>query len=151
MIIPPDDETTRARTRLRASIMVAIGLVAAIGVAVIMFFGGASTPVLLPGLLAVGIVIAGGAILINMVAKQTAPEKDKRGLGDLDMYSLINRLVADLDDTELAYLDRKLDERRQRLDDGLTEDIGMLLEQRQEARQTGKRSQEAGCHRVGIR
>ncbi len=138
MNVPPP---TDPRTRLRASLLITIGLVAAVYVAFIMLFGGTSTPLLLPGLLAIGIVIAGGAMLINMVARQqTAPAKDKRGLADLDMYSLINRLVADLDEDELAYLERKLDERRRYSDNRLTEDIGLLLEHRDEERQAGKRA-----------
>ncbi|MCC6616681.1 MAG: hypothetical protein IT320_24620 [Anaerolineae bacterium] len=128
-----------ARARLRASLLIAIAMVALVGTTVIAFFG-TNTAVLL-GLFTIGIVIIGGALLIHRVAQQqTAPEKDKRGLGDLDMYSLINRLVDDLDDDELAYLERKLDERRQRLDGDLPQDIGLLLEQRQEARQARKRS-----------
>jgi len=106
---------------------------------VIVFFG--SNSLMLPGLLAIALTIVGGAMLINMVARQqSAPEKDKRGLGDLDMYSLINRLVDDLDDEELAYLERKLDQRRQRPDDDLPQNIGLLLEQRHETRQIRKRS-----------
>ena len=106
---------------------------------VIVFFG--SNSLMLPGLLAITLTIVGGAMLINMVARQqSAPEKDKRSLGDLDMYSLINRLVDDLDDEELAYLERKLDQRRQRLDDDLPQDIGLRLEQRHETRQIRKRS-----------
>ncbi|MCL4247776.1 MAG: hypothetical protein KJ065_06485 [Anaerolineae bacterium] len=138
MNVPPP---TDPRTRLRASLLITIGLVAAVYVAFIMLFGGTSTPLLLPGLLAIGIVIAGGAMLINMVARQqTAPAKDKRSFSDLDMYSLINRLVDDLDEDELAYLERKLDERRRYTDNRLTEDIGLLLEHRDEERQAGKRA-----------
>src|SRR5579871_1817663 len=39
-----------------------------------------------------------------------AAEKRKRGLEGLDMYSVIDRLVADLDEDEAVYLQRRLDE-----------------------------------------
>ncbi|MCA9904352.1 MAG: hypothetical protein KC547_10880 [Anaerolineae bacterium] len=136
MNIPPP---ANAQTRLRISLLIAIGMIALVGTTVIGFFGSNSATIL--GLLTIGIVIIGGALLIHRVAQQqAAPEKSKRSLGDLDVYSLINRLVDDLNEDELAYLERKLDERRRYTDDRLTEDIGLLLEQRDEERRAGKRA-----------
>lgn len=79
--------------------------------------------------------------LIPMIALRVTTdqeEKAKRGLEGLDMYTVIDRLVADLDDDEAAYLQRRLDERDAKAKDKLTASLGDLLDQRAESRRSNE-------------
>jgi hypothetical protein len=74
-------------------------------------------------------------ILFNPGAKDSA-EKRKRELDGMDMYSMIDRLVDDLDEDELDYLQRRLEARKQGHDPKLTQSLEALLDERSEARQS---------------
>ena len=69
---------------------------------------------------------------------QTDAEKRKRGLDGLDMYSLIDRLVEDLDDNELSYLRRRIED-RETGPQPLPEAMETLLKQRTDDRDAGRR------------
>lgn len=85
-------------------------------------------------LVAVVIPIIAVVALRNAREEEAAavPVKRKRGLDGEDMYSLIDRLVDDLDDDEAAYLRRRLDnhERGLQREDTQTS-IGDLLDDRE--------------------
>lgn len=79
-----------------------------------------------------------GAERLARSKEWTEADKRKRGLDGLDMYSLIDRLVDDLDDDELTYLRRRIEDR----DSGaqpLPEAMETLLNQRTDDRQAGRR------------
>jgi hypothetical protein len=58
--------------------------------------------------------------------------KVKRGLDGLDMYTLIDRMVDDLDDDEAGYLRRRLDNRENRLQrEDTAGSLADLLDQRE--------------------
>lgn len=68
---------------------------------------------------------------LALITTHSAAEKAKRGAAGLDMYSVIDRLVDDLDDDEAAYLQRQLDERAAKAKNDLMISIDDLLEDRQ--------------------
>ena len=103
-------------------------------------------PTLMTSIFAVPImiitVLLALALFINILSsaetKNTA-EKRKRALDGLDMYSMIDRLVDDLDADELAHLRRRLEERDQARDPQLKQSLEALLDERSEARQSQQR------------
>lgn len=74
-------------------------------------------------------------LLANATRTPDATEKRKRELENVDMYSMIDRLVGDLDDDELAHLRRRLEEREQGRDPKLSQSLEALLDKRSETRQ----------------
>jgi hypothetical protein len=138
---PPDDgQPWDARKRARALTGGVVGLLVALGlVLMIMLTGRSSATMVMPAVVAITIVVIGGALILKMLSTNAAQDKGKRGLEGMDIYSLINRLVDDVDEEELAYLERKIDERKRHPDRTLTEDIGDLLDQRDQDRRTGLR------------
>jgi hypothetical protein len=100
-------------------------------------------PSLLTGLVAVPtlmvIVLVAIALIVSILfgtPAQNAPEKRKRDLEGLDVYSMIDRLVSDLDEDELIYLRRRLGEHEQGTDGELRDSLETLLDARSEERQT---------------
>ena len=69
-----------------------------------------------------------------------ARNKAKRGLDGADMYSLIDRMVDDLDDDEATYLRRRLDDRERGLKRDETKNaLDDLLDERDDASREGWR------------
>ncbi len=66
-------------------------------------------------------------------------EKRKRGLDGEDMYTLIDRMVDELDEDEVDYLYRRLDQREHGSKNDVAESLGELLDQREEYRESGRR------------
>lgn len=83
------------------------------------------------------IIAAISLAILGMTSVQRAPDpvKQKRGLDGQDMYTLIDRMVDDLDDDEKAYLRRRLEQK----DDDLPQRMSNLLDYREEERQAGRR------------
>ena len=115
------------------------------GFLIIVFIGLIQTfvPSLLSGLVAVPtlmvIVLVAIALIVSILfGEQTKnpSEKRKRRLEGLDMYSMIDRLVDELDGDELAYLRRRLEEHQQGKDRELNHSLETLLDERSEERQT---------------
>lgn len=83
----------------------------------------------------VAVVIPIAAVVALRNAREeaaAAPVKRKRGIDGEDMYSLIDRLVDDLDDDEAAYLRRRLDDHERGLQREDTQtSIGDLLNDRE--------------------
>jgi hypothetical protein len=100
-------------------------------------------PSLLSGLVAVPtlmvIILVAVALIVSILfgtPTKDSPEKRKRGLEGLDMYSMIDRLVDELDADELAYLRRRLEEGEQGTDRELSHSLETLLDERSDERQT---------------
>jgi FtsZ-interacting cell division protein ZipA len=66
-------------------------------------------------------------------------EKRKRFAEGQDMYSLIDRMVDELDDDELDYLHRRLEEREQKPKHELAESLDDLLTWREDDRSDRRR------------
>lgn len=124
--------------RQRTSIVVMAGLVVVMFGFVLMFMlrAGIASPtwILLVGLVLVILMVA--AMGIVAVARSG---KRKRSLDGLDMYSLIDRMVDDLDEDEMAYLQRRLDAVNSKKHDQLAGSLDELLDQRAEAKRAGQR------------
>jgi hypothetical protein len=122
--------------RRRFAAVVALGITVAflIGMILFMFGGGASLGFVI--ILIATIVAATLLAPIVVFSQRKAPEKRKR---NLDAYSLIDRLVEELDDDELAYLRRRLEARESALPDDVAASMEELLERRSEDRRAGKR------------
>lgn len=146
MFTPPSSGDDAA-ARQRAKITLAIGLgVLALG-GVMAFFvmeGGMTSPMLF---IIFGIVVL-LAILVPIVAlsrenqrkQNAAAPKAKRGLDGTDMYSLIDRMVGDLDEDEAAYLRRRLDDRERGLKRDATKTaLEDLLNEREDSSREGWR------------
>jgi hypothetical protein len=99
-----------------------------------MFGGGTSVGFVI--VLIATIVAATLLAPIVVLSQRKAPEKRKRSA---DAYSLIDRLVEELDDDELAYLRSRLDAREHRLSDDVATSMEELLESRSENRLAGRR------------
>lgn len=103
---------------------------------VLAFRSGTSLPwimIVVGALVAVVIpIIAVFALRNAREGEAAAPVKRKRGIDGEDMYSLIDRLVDDLDDDEAAYLRRRLDDHERGLQREDTKtSIGDLLDDRE--------------------
>lgn len=114
------------------------------GFMIIIFIGLIQTfvPSLLSGLVAaptlIVIVLVAVALIVSILfSPQTKDysEKRKRRLEGLDMYSMIDRLVDELDGDELAYLRRRLEENEQGKDGELSHSLETLLDERSEEQQ----------------
>jgi hypothetical protein len=115
------------------------------GLMIIVFIGLIQTfvPSLLSGLIAIPtlmvIVLVAIALIVSILfdaQTKDSPEKRKRGLEGLDIYSMIDRLVDELDGDELVYLRRRLEEHEQGKDRALNRSLETLLDERSEERQT---------------
>jgi hypothetical protein len=140
---PPSDSDDDPRTQKRALVGVVLGLVIMmlLGMSLLAIrAGGTAFPIIAVAVgiilvLFVGVMVA--ASVFSQASSQVA--KRKRGLDGLDMYSLIDRLVDDLDEDEMAYLQRRLDERDSGSPDELPEAVEGLLNQRTEDRRARRR------------
>jgi hypothetical protein len=132
----PSDSARTSDIRRRFVAVVALGISAAllIGLILFMFGGGVSLGFVI--ILIATIVAATLLAPIVVLSQRKAPEKRKRSA---DAYSLIDRLVEELDDDELAYLRSRLEAREHRLSDDVTSSMEELLESRSENRLVGRR------------
>ena len=120
-------------------LVVGLGAITAIGLMfmLVMPATGGSTPWLLIMITAILLLIIPLIMLIsrNTPGEKQSKAKGKRGLEGLDMYSVIDRLVDDLDGDEAAYLQRRLDEREAKKKDDLTVSLDEVLNQRAQDKQ----------------
>jgi hypothetical protein len=143
LVRPPSDSDDDPRSQKRALAAAMLGLL-------IMMMLGASLlvvrysrnpfPIIAIGVGAVLVFLMGITVTVSLFS-QPSPQvaKRKRGLNGLDMYSLIDRLVDDLDEEERAYLQRRLEERESSSPEELPGVIDDLLHQRSEDRRAGRR------------
>jgi hypothetical protein len=138
MFPPPPDRDPKSRTLLVVSLGVGFVVAIVLGGLLLLRGGGVNPGLGVPAVVVIIMSIA--AVMIAVVTTQgRSAEKAKRGLEGLDMYSLIDRLVDDLDDDERAYLQRRLDERESGDREDLEVSVKTLLDQRNEDRATGRR------------
>ena len=140
---PPSnsDDDPQAQKRALVATMVGLVIMMLLGMSLLAIkFVGNPFPIIAVGVGAI-LVLLMVVMLTALFFSQGSSQggKRKRGLDGLDMYSLIDRLVDDLDEDEMAYLQRRLDARESSSPDELPEVIDDLLSQRTEDRHAGRR------------
>lgn len=110
-----------------------VGIVAMLGFALFIFNPALMTRTIIPIVFGVLVVV----LPILYVFARGQNEKRKRS--GQDMYSVIDRMVEDLDEDEIAYLRRRLEDRERQRDSALADDVVELLNQRDLDRRAGKR------------
>ncbi len=144
---PSSGDESDARQRLKIVAVIALGVLALAGF-VMMFAvrsGTMTTPILF---IVIGIAVL-FVILVPLIAfsnenqrkrDTAARSKAKRGLDSADMYSLIDRMVDEMDDDEATYLRRCLDDRERGLKRDETKNaLDDLLDERGDASRAGWR------------
>lgn len=141
MKFPSDDSDGQSSGGRRTLKLIAAGLGMLVITGLIPIFA----PALMQGALAIPTVVILIAVTIALVvnivpdppqqAAAAASEKRKREMAGADIYSLIDRLVDDLNDDELAYLRKRLEGREQEHDHELSHSLEALLDERSETRQ----------------
>ncbi len=120
-------------------LVVGLGTLTAIGLMFMLVApaSASSTPWLLITVMVILLLMVPLVLLISRSTRDEAQSKakGKRGLEGLDMYSVIDRMVDDLDSDEAAYLQRRLDEREAKQKDDLTVSLDEVLNQRAQDRQ----------------
>jgi hypothetical protein len=134
-----DDANRQPPMSRRTAKWVAISVILAVLFAMLPSLGLFGGIWAIPGLT---IMITLTVFVIMRIAKSSqqdkALQKRKRGLEGQDMYSLIDRLVDDLDEDELDYLRRRLED-REPVEPGVADSLGELLDQREDARRSDRR------------
>jgi cadmium resistance protein CadD (predicted permease) len=110
-----------------------VGITLMIGFALFTFNPALMTRTIIPIVFGVLVVV----LPILYVFARGQNEKRKRS--GQDMYSVIDRMVEDLDEDEIAYLRRRLEDRERQRDSALADDVVELLNQRDLDRRAGKR------------
>ncbi len=136
---PTDERDTSSRQSMSSALTIALGVTVLAFLLALFMAAGRATSFVLPMLIGFLVAIIGGLVLVRQITARSTPDKGKRYLAETDMYSLINRLVDDLNDDELAYLERRIEARKHALDRDVVEGIDELLDQRDEARRSGQR------------
>lgn len=133
---PPSDEQNGASIAPTVAIFISlmVSIVLAAG-----FFAFARTSAIIIAPIVVIIVLALLFALIGQARRQALTEaalseKRKPFAPGQDMYSLIDRMLVELDEEELAYLRRRLAEMDQAEADDLAQSLGELLDKRAEVR-----------------
>lgn len=143
-MFPSPDNDPSGRQKMLAWITIAIGMVMLVGFGV--FYatvrGGLTAPMVVTMAIALimGITVPLIAMNANKRRQQQAATKAKRGLDGTDMYTLIDRMVDDLDDDEAAYARQRLDDHERGLQRDATKDaLDDLLNERDDASREGWR------------
>ncbi len=144
-MFPSPDNDQSNKQKMLAWVIIAIGLVVlvAFGVFYAIESGGLTAPMVIA--MAIAIIAAITTPLIAMNAnkqkrQQGTTAKAKRGLDGTDMYTLIDRMVDDLDDDEATYLRRRLDDHERGLQRDSTKNaLADLLNERDDASREGWR------------
>ncbi|MEZ4671784.1 MAG: hypothetical protein R3E39_28095 [Anaerolineae bacterium] len=138
-MIPDRESTTESANGRRSTKLTIVGLLGMLALGVILLFAGglaagvAGAAAVIIAVIALAVTLMSG----NVLRPETSAEKRKRGLNGLDMYTLIDRMVDDLDEEELAYLRRRLEQKDNKED--LPHTVADLLDYREEERQAGRR------------
>ena len=133
-----DDDAPSRSPRLRAIKLLVMGVALMFAIGIVMMVNPVAGNVRVIGLIAAVPVLMIAISVVWLVLSRLSPPttaKGKRGLDGLDMYTMIDRMVDDLDDDEAAYLQRRLDQREGKAKHDLTASLEELLDQRAEDRQ----------------
>ncbi|MBI5670737.1 MAG: hypothetical protein HZC41_22315 [Chloroflexi bacterium] len=141
-LLTPRDTDSRPRNRKQVMLVVAAACLALVIGALLVSadavqFQRTVLPILVSGFFMA--LTLGSLIFIAIKQSGGAQEKPKRE--GVDMYTLIDRLVDDLDDDEADYLRRRLDARDRHPKRDLTDDALDLLDRRAEGRRVGRREE----------
>ena len=141
---PPPTDNEPAPPNSRAALVILMGVLIAgmLGFGLIAFARTTSSilvPLMLGTLVLIISVMVGFASQARYRAQAAAStdEKPKRFAPGQDMYTMIDRMVDDLDEDERAYLRRRLEEQDQQVDDDLALSMGELLDKRAALRGQG--------------
>ena len=127
---PTQDGSSRRRLKITF-----LGLFAMLAFGIVLIFSG-NVAASVAGVAAFIIaIIALAALGVTSVSGGSNTGKRKRLMAGQDMYTLIDRMVDDLDEDEMAYLQRRL--KQQEAD--LPQSVANLLDYREEERQAGRR------------
>lgn len=131
-----DENGARRSPRLRALKLLTIGVASLFAIGIAMMVAPVNNVRIIGLVTALPIVLIAVAVVWLLLSRltSTTTAKSKRGLDGLDMYSMIDRMVDDLDDDEAAYLQRRLDQRDGKTKRDLTASLEELLDQRAEDR-----------------
>ncbi|GIL13857.1 MAG: hypothetical protein BroJett038_25770 [Chloroflexota bacterium] len=137
IFIPPESDQN-PRMRRRAKLSLVIGLTVAVLIP-LLFRSGAASP--FSWVVFTLVIIMGIAGLLAVFAVQRSTlESEKHKREGVDMYTLIDRLVDELDEDEAAYLRRRLDDRERGLEETPLEDaLKQTLDRREDDRLAGRR------------
>lgn len=135
----PLDDSENPPSRKQATMGVIAGGVLAmvIGALLILAPRAAINPAaaMVIGVMVIVTILSLAAVTISNWQRSKVREKRKRDVAGLDMYSLIERMVDDLDEDELDYLRRRLEEREHGPKHELADSLDELLTQRAEDRE----------------
>lgn len=135
LFTPPEANDTGYAARRWVKVGVLIAMV--LGFSVVVF---GRAPIMMAAvMLPLIAIVALAVMMLNMRAVQAGPAKEKRRPQGADMYTLIDRMVDDLDEDEAAYLRRRLDQREAGLQTDLPTDMQDLLDRRESDRRSGQR------------
>ena len=136
-IFVPSSNSDESHNDLRWRKLIGLGLGTAValsvGLGLLLSRTGAIVGMPVWGIAALLMVLA--VVGLFVISRERSVQKRKRGLNGLDMYSLIDRMVDDLDKDERAYLQQRLAQ----TENTLPEQMVDLLDQRTEERQAGRR------------
>jgi hypothetical protein len=121
-----------SRSNLKVTIL---GLVALLALGMALLFTGNAVASVAGAFAFILAVIALAVLGVGNVSRIDNTGKQKRGQDGQDIYTLIDRMVDDLDDDEKAYLRRRLEQK----EDDLPQRMTNLLDYREEERQAGRR------------
>jgi hypothetical protein len=131
LFVSPDDENPNKRPVGPIIAGAVVALVLGLGLAL------RSSPALLPVILVLVTLVGVGAIIYALaIAKSlnSRGEKPKRRQPGMDMYTMIDRMMDELDPDELDYLRRRVTERGGQSDGDLIESVNYLLDEREDVR-----------------
>jgi len=129
-----NDEQPQPNTRAALVILMGVMIATMLGFGLISYAGSSSSILMM---LIIGTVVLGISVMVGFAAQAryraqaaAADEKPKRFAPGQDMYTLIDRMVDDLDEDERAYLRRRLEEQEQASEDDLVQSMAELLDKR---------------------
>lgn len=130
-----NDEQPQPNSRAALVILMGVLVSTLLGFGLISYAGSSSSIVMM---LIIGTVVLGITVMVGFAAQAryraqaaaATDEKPKRFAPGQDMYSLIDRMLDDLDADEMAYLRRRLDEQEQAAEDDLALSMADLLDKR---------------------
>lgn len=138
-ISPESDQDPRMRTRAKLSIVLGLTIAITLGLMVVLLQRDVAVPFDRYIFISFSILTVIGVIVVALIAR-AGQETEKRKREGADMYTLIDRLVDDLDDDEAAYLRRRLDDRERGLEETPLEDaLKQTLDRREDDRLAGRR------------
>jgi hypothetical protein len=137
MFQPESDSSTNPQQR---NLLIVVAMTIAVILGGVLLIGrGGNTPIMVMIMLTVMMVMAFMVKLRRGLPLDSGNDKRKRTLPGQDMYSLIDRLVDDLDEDELDYLQQRLRDRMVDEPNPLPEDLDAALDRRAADREDGLR------------